>query len=230
MATTLNANAIITLAEIKDFLNIPTATTTHDDFLTAEINSVSNSIEGPGMQGIDNKVVSCVVTDEQSDGNGRVKLRTLFYPIIGLGVTPSGSDANKTLQVLAGIRYYDSETDTWVNVLTDEDDYRLRNPRIAVSSCQNSFNIELLNGDVFPEGIGNIKNTYRAGYSTVPADLVEVCRDRVIVNFKNSDKPGGGRFGVNNVTISQAGGTKTTSYKDLMGKHNEILKAYRRRY
>ncbi|MBE3140883.1 MAG: hypothetical protein IMZ53_09900 [Thermoplasmata archaeon] len=204
-------NAIVTLDEVKDFLGISLTEDEHDDFLQKWINYFSTQIEG----NINNKVVSQLISSEITDGTDRYCLRTKYYPIVSVTL----------LQYLLD--------DVWTDLLADLTDfttYRLNNPAVNESSTNDSFNIEMID-DYFPEGILNIKASYYAGYSTVPADLQLVCLEKVVEFFKNSNRHGGGsRFGQQSVAIAIGGGSQSTTYKDMTKRHNDLMLPFKRRY
>lgn len=218
-ATTVSpiAAAIVTVATVKDFLNISSSDTTVDNFLQTWINQQSLRIEGP--DGINNKVVAQTITNELQNGNGRARLRPWFYPIIDIGAV-GASDAQK----LASVQY--DNDGTWTDIETDVDNIIFNNPITGFANQNNSYNIELLE-EVFPEGTRNIRLTYQAGYSTTPADLVVVCLERVAELYQDS-YVGGKRFGIQTFSKSEGGGSLNTTYKDFTKRHKDMMKPYRR--
>lgn len=209
--------AIITLNELKNFLAISLTDTTLDNFLQTWINYESLRIEGP--DGINNKVVAQTISGELGNGNGRSKYRPSFYPVIDLGGV-GASDAEK----LASMQY--DLDGTWTNVESDINNIYINSPVTGFVNENNSYNIELAS-NVFPLGTRNIKLTYRAGYSTVPSDLVLVCLERCAELYQNSYK-GGKRFGLESVSKNEGGGSNSTRYKDFVEKHRKMMKPYKR--
>ena len=217
-------NAIISLADVKDFLKIGVnaADTTQDDFLQTWINYVSSELEG--ITGINNKVKVQDVASEITNGTGRTKLRTLYYPIYAIGVAASTTDVAK----LASVQYRDDVDSAWTDIETDIDHILINTPDIFHVSEQNTYNIELSDA-TFPAGQKNIKVSYQAGWSSIPAAIVMVALEKVSDVYKQSSR-GGSRFGLNSFSESEGMGSKNTNYKDLTKRHEEMLKPFRRRY
>lgn len=213
---------IVTLADVKDYLNIPTSSTTDDNFLQAWISNVSREIEGEN--GINNKIVVQNISDEISNGTGRTKLRPLYYPIVALGVAASTTDALK----LASCQCRDDVDSSWTNIEDDIDHIIWHNPNLEHVSEQKSYCFELVE-EYFPLGTDNIKMSYQAGWSTVPSALKIVCIEKVVELYRNSSKAGGGRFGIQSLTKSEGGGNMSTVYKDFTERHQKMMKPYRRR-
>lgn len=84
----------------------------------------------------------------------------------------------------------------------------------------------------FDEGVANYRATFTVGYdsSSIPADVVGVAREMVIVRAKSTDLAGIGehRLGVASVGENRAGVGVTTSYLDLTPSWKERLAPYRR--
>lgn len=222
MSVSAASNAIITTALVKDYLAIGSTDSTHDDFFQTWINYVSEQIEGP--RGIDNKVVVCGIVNEIRNGNGRTRMRPKYFPLVSLGDESDDTESEK----LASLQYRTSLDGSWTDIETDIDAIVLNNPSLFELSAQNSYNIQLLN-KYFPEGNQNIRMSYRAGWSTVPTDLVLVCLEKVVEIYRMSSKEGGGRFGVSSVSKNEAGGNKSTTYKDFNDIHQKMMKPYKRR-
>jgi hypothetical protein len=207
-----STNAIIELDEIKDFLKIPLATTDDDDFLQLAINNQSNWIESQ----IRNKVKSQLISDEYSYWTGRQRIRTKYFPIVSLTV----------------LKYLNT-AGTWTDLLTTIGDAILNNPDNEFSNANNSFHVELPDVYTSPSLIStnalNVKISYNAGYATIPAEIHDVCLERVVDFYKRSAR-GGGRFGKESESISGMASGGSTRYIDFSPKHKEMLKPYVRRY
>jgi hypothetical protein len=218
------SNAIISLAEVKDFLGISTGTTDDDDFLQTWINRHSLAIEG--FAGFNNKVKVQDVANEITNGTGRTKHRTLYYPIYAIGIAASTTDAAK----LASVQYWNTTTLAWTNIETDLTRILLNNPELSQVSGQKSYNIELT-VEIFPEGTQNIRLNYQTGWSTIPADFVTMCLEKTGKTWKDSPGKGrGGWFGMSQKSQSEGGGSKSTTYIDFTERHAKMMKPYLRRY
>jgi hypothetical protein len=222
MSVAAASNAIISLAEVKDFLAIPTATTTDDDFLQTWVNYQSSAIEETG---IFNKVKVQDISGEILNGNGRTKIRTNYFPITAIGVAASTTDALK----LASVQDWDDATDAWTNIETDIDNILIHTPVLAYASAQNPHCLELLE-TIFPEGTQNIKLSYQAGWSTIPTNLVIVCLELVAGLYRDSGHMGGGRFGLQSTSINEGGGSKNVQYKDFSARHLKLMEPYKRKF
>ena len=209
-------NAILSLDVVKDYLSISLLTATDDDFLQLAINNQSSWIESQ----IINKVKSQLITGEISDGTGRCRLRTKYFPIISLTL----------------LQYLD-ENGTWTDILTTLTDAILRNPENQFSNQNNSFYIELPTGYYFEpfiytsdvNEIQNIKVSYYAGYAVIPTEIYDVCLERVVDYYKRSSR-GGGRFGKESDAGSGMAVSTSTRYIDFSPRHKEMLQPFKRRY
>lgn len=75
------------------------------------------------------------------------------------------------------------------------------------------------------------KATLSVGYSTVPADLVNVCSEMVVELFKASDNSRDpNRFGLSSIAGSEAGQSATTVFRDLANRYKDKLKPYKVRH
>jgi len=223
MSVAAASNAIVSLADVKDFLAIPTATTDDDDFLQTWINYHSRAIEG--FEGFNNKVKVQDVANEIVNGNGRSKLCTFYYPIYAIGVAASTTNAQK----LASIQYRDDVDSDWTDIEDDLDHILINTPELTTVSKQNTYNFELSEG-FFPEGTANIRLNYQAGWSTIPADFVIMCLEKTVKTYRDSGKKGGGWFGIQSTSVSEGGGSRSKQYLDFTERHVKMMKKYLRRY
>lgn len=219
-SATVQLYDIVTLGEVKDFLQL--TSTTHDIFLQKWISY--HSLEMEGINGINNKIKVQDVSNEILNGTGRSKIRPKYYPIYAIGIATSTTDALK----LASVQYRDDTDSAWTNIEDDIDHILINNPELSVVSEQDSYNLELTE-DTFPEGTANIRLSYQAGWSTIPGELKLVCLEKVAETFRNSNKSDGGRFGVQSITIGEGGGTRTMTFKDLYARHQMMMKPYKRK-
>lgn len=77
------------------------------------------------------------------------------------------------------------------------------------------------NGNVFPTGLMNIELKYKAGYSSVPADVKQACIELVAFKFKEKD-----RIGLNSKGL--AGEVISFEKKDISLEIKSVLSAYMR--
>lgn len=211
--------ALCSLDEVKDYLSLGALSNDKDSWLEQQIDFVSGFIEGY----CNRKFAVQNIISEIRDGNGRAKLRPLYYPIVQLSVIDSPTDANK----LAGVQYLDGDGTTWVNIETDVANIVLNNPFPQRVTEQTSYNIELLE-KAFPLGKQNVKLSYRAG-ETDPSKYAEVkmiAIEMVAMRYRQSAK---GEFllGVNSTSESAGGSNQNVSYKSMKGEWIESLNRFR---
>lgn len=209
---------IVTLTEVKEFLNI--VGTSNDTFLSRWISYVSKQMES--MEGINNKVRVQTITDEIRSGNGLSRVVPNFYPIYAIGAN-GASDAQK----LASVQYRTDVDTAWADIETDLDHIVLNNPNLFEMNDQNPYSIELT-ATAFPVGLKNVKLTYQAGWEVIPAELTLVALEKVADLYKQSSK-NDGRFGIESKSESEGGGNRNTRYKDFTERHERMMKPYRRR-
>jgi hypothetical protein len=204
----LSPYAIIGLDEVREFLNLAPSDSSHDDFLTRQINKVTATIEAT----IRGPIVARDIPDEIYDGDGTTTLWVDKKPMIGFLY---GLD--KTFdQQLSNIQWRSSAIDSWHNMSSLHPEFYLFNPLTP-------FSIDLY-GYIFVNVRRGIKICYRAGYEEVPGEISNVALEMVADMFQKSSR-GGSRFGLRSIsTGGMASGT--TSYNDLNDKHMEILHQY----
>lgn len=151
----LNANALITLAQGKTFLGIPTLETSHDSLVEDFINEASQMIETYCNRFLIQRTVI-----EYKNGNGRKQLILNQYPISS--ITSLHDDLNHS---------YGAET------LIDASNYGIYGDQL-----NDNFYIERFDS-AFCRGQKNIKIVYVAGYllADIPADLKLACK--IIIAF-----------------------------------------------
>jgi hypothetical protein len=206
----LNANAIVTLAEAKQQLNIVTSNTTEDSVIEAMINEISDAVEYYTQR----KIFAQSVTNEIRDGDGTNVIYPKYYPLIQLSTASSPTSAN----ILAAVQYRDTPDSAWTDIETDTDHifYDTTLPYIELYDL------------VFPIGRRNIRLNYKAGYSTVPGDIKQVVLEKIQMRWKES-LPHGGWLGQSNTNQSEAGGSSSATLRELDKRWNEILDRYRTR-
>lgn len=200
--TAVPAYAIIELDRVKRYLGKKLTEYDADDFLQDCINTVSRQIE----KYINGPVNIQTYTHELYNGEGRDYVLLSHVPAVSL--------ANNAV---SDVQHKSSPDASWENV-TDTLAYILIGP-------PNSYELEIYGG-AFYEGDGNVRISYKAGYSDDDkADFVRVCIEAVAEMYQESAL-GKGRLGQDSQSVAQA--DVTTSYYSLSDKHQKILRRYRR--
>lgn len=132
---------------------------------------------------------------EYYDGLGGDKLYTNQYPIVSV----------------SGI-YDDSSWAYGVDTLIDSSYYRI---------STNGLSVNLVPGQIFSEGSGNIKIIYTAGYTTIPLDLKQACIDEVARKYKRRDRIDVTAISLGNESISMFS-------DDFLPTTKIVLNSYRR--
>lgn len=208
----LNTNAIVTLAEVKTQMKVENSNTALDTELEGYINDVSSAIELYTKR----KIVSQSISDELHDGDGSMFLYPRYYPIQQLSTESSPTDAQK----LASLQYRDTPDSSWTDIETDID-------HIFLTTGDDSDRpyIELYD-TFFPVGRRNIKISYKAGYTTVPADLKRIALEMVQMIW-NEAKRGNDWLGQGNINASQSGNNYSTTLINLDKRWKSVLDRYR---
>ena len=163
--------ALTTLASVKIHLGI--SGSTEDDLLNQLIDCVDSVIHHYTGR----KSFESASRTEYLDGNGKDELFLAHRPltsVTGVWVDPDG--------------YYGKGTDAFpsANEWT-EGSYFV--PQSEEAAEQNASMLVAINR-VWPEGRGNIKVTYTAGYETIPADL-ELAANTLIALIRKGAEEGG---------------------------------------
>jgi len=143
---TLNANALITLAQAKIFVKVPTAETTHDTLLEDFINESSQLIESY----CNRKFVLQEYTEIHS-GNGLTQLMTRSFPIVSV------------------TSLYDDISRAFTTVI-DPNNYTIMQDEKGLA-----YGIERFD-NIFIRGQRNVKVIFQGGYSVIPSDLQLACK------------------------------------------------------
>lgn len=199
--------AIVSLVELKRYMNI--SDTTEDTALESYIDMVSSHIETY----CDRKIAVQSVSSEIHDGDGSSKLYTHYYPITQLSTETTPSTAQK----LAALQYRDSPDSSWTDIEDDYDHVFLdtRKPYIELYE------------ETFYSGHQNIKVSYKAGYSTIPGDIKQVCLE-MIVSLWNDSLKGENRLGKQSVSNNDMPGiSRSTSFLRLKKEWQDVLDRYR---
>jgi len=210
--------ALVTLAEVKSYLNLGETFTAKDTFLEQQIDLISGYIESR----CNRKFVVQNITSEIRNGNGRSKLRPLCYPIVQLSVEDTPTDEQK----LASVQYRDTVDSAWADIETEVNKIVLNNPFPWRTTEQTSFNIELLE-EVFPEGNQNIKLVYKAGESDASkyAEIKMMAIEMVVWRYKQSNQ-GMALLGVSSQADSTNPTNRNTTFLVMSKEWQDILKRY----
>jgi uncharacterized phiE125 gp8 family phage protein len=200
MAVTPDANAIITLAEIREYLAIKNTDTSADDFLQRWINEATRALE----QKLRGPVVEQTFT-EIYNGSGSSKLVVNKKPITALA-TPAADD----------LEYRTHPKNAWQTLEADED--------LIFIDPKEPWYIYLYS-NTFPAGVQNIQVAYKAGYATIPGEIRRAATEMVAEMFHES-KHGTGRLGQQARSKSIQGGSSTDSFYELCERHSKLLAPY----
>lgn len=221
MSVSLELYAITSLNAVKGYLGRPLQDDAeNDDWINTQINTMSGMVE---------RYCGRVFTiqsfsNEVHNGNGRSKIRPLYYPVTQLSVETTPTDSQK----LASVQYKHAITGVWTDIETDIDNVLINSPKDWELSYQNSHNIELLE-ETFPSGDRNIRLSYNAGVSGV--EIVEVEKiviEMVVMIWKQS---GRGNSQLGNQTISNGAGGQSDNLtlRDLKPEWKVVLDRYKRK-
>jgi hypothetical protein len=203
MPITLSTNAIISLADARRYLNKPTTDVTADDDLKLYINIVTDMIE----RHLRGPVASRDFANEIQDGSGCETQIVRWKPITAL-----------INGVVTDVQYRVGLTDAWQTL---EDTYEY-----IIIDNEKPWQIYLY-GNVFPEGIQNIRLQYTAGYTSVPGAITKVALEIVAEMYQESVK-GKARLGQSSKSAGfPQGGNATDTYADLFTtRHKGLLYPY----
>ena len=156
----LVAHALVTLAEAKQQLRLPT------DDRNYIVERLVNAATGYVERKIDRPVVVRAVTDELVDGWGTNELALLKCPIASV----------TAVSWLSGV-----SPESWTALDLTASGY----PPVIVGPGKSRF---LLRAYEFPCGRQNVKVSYTAGYSTVPDELREAGLQAVKALYRQFEK------------------------------------------
>lgn len=207
------------LSSLKTHLGIPAADTSQDDALTQWLLGVDEATASyigrervPGYHPLQS-----VQATEFYDGNGRELLvlrRRPVTAVAGVWVHSAGYYGN-------GPTAFPDESEWDVGVLWT--------PQRLDASEQNGSMLVCLAG-VWPEGYGNIKVTYTAGYATIPADLT-LAANQFVALLRQGQEYGGplrsetlGRYMYELLESGAANETPAIgTLRGLLGAYREII-------
>ena len=202
---------MISIDDIKEFLNLPVEETTYDVFLTKmrdqSIGRINNYCR---------REINYGARIETIDGKGEDIFLLKNYPLDSVDY----------------IKYRESNSGF---------DHELCDPATDIIPVNKIGKIILLNGITLTEGKSNIQIKYFAGYSDdaeasecqIPQDLKYACLIMTVESFLKSfqafDNQLGSRFGMARFTHSLSDGTNDSRIDYLFKEENyyDILKRYR---
>jgi len=143
---TLNSNALITLAQAKLFVKVPTPEATHDTLLEEFINEASQLIES-----YCNRKFILQEFIEIHSGNGLSQIMTRAFPVVSI------------------TSLYDDTTRAFTDVI-DSVNYTLMQDEKGHGYGVERFDYK------FSRGQRNVKIIFQGGYSAIPSDLQLACK------------------------------------------------------
>ena len=176
----LDAGCWASLNSFKLHLHIGLSDTTKDNFLEQILNSAYKLLEDH----IGYSLLQETITEYQN-GNGTNKLVLEKWPV-----------ASITSIHVDSLRVFGSDT------LIDSGDYYF-DPDSGIVDC---FKSDGTTPGWFPCGIKNVKVIYLAGYSSIPAQFAEICREYAAIIFTRSGTEG---------YTSQSMGSKSETYSEV---------------
>lgn len=201
----LNANALITLADLKTWLGITSVDAARDSRLEMYINTISTAIETY----CNRKFKSATYTSEKYQATDEQELILKNYPVTSITSLTYNDDTLTEADE-------DFELDEDTGILFREEGW-------AKTGYGN-----YLSGKIdFPER--NITVTYVAGYSTIPEDLKMVCYEACsnLYDLKAAGAGGISSKHVADVSVTFRESSKGSRYFDV--DHIAILNSYKRR-
>ena len=198
----LNANAIVNLEQLRDYLGKSLSDIGSDDLMTAAVNAASDTIERYTRRAFKERTIE----NEIYDGKGKHYLDLLSTPVISLK-GPATSD----------VQWRPAPDRDWEDL---ESEIRF----IMIKPAQ-PWRISLWRLTFF-SGSQNIKVSYKAGYATIPSDVQLVCLEMAAIKFKESGR-GDGRLGRTSISNTTSGVATTDSFSDLEERHRRLLARYR---
>jgi len=199
--TAVPANAIVTLDDVREYIQKAPTDLDQDDFIQELINRKSDAIE----RFIQGPVMAQDFTGEIYDGTGCRELSLRNWPVIGL----ANDDKDD-------IQWRQTPASSWLT-LEDTKEYILFNRATP-------WKVRLWRLD-FYSGQSNIKVNYRAGYEDVPGDIELACIEEVAVAIKEAK----GRLGMESQSKNSGGVGTTDSFDRLTTDHESVLMKYRHR-
>jgi hypothetical protein len=199
-STASNANMIVSLADVNEYLNIDESTSaTVSAFYSNCISRVSDRIES---------YLNLPVKAQDFLG---------YYDCIGCNSLYLN---NYPILNVSSLKHRTSPISDWQNVITQGS---IENYLLIYA-----YKIELYNHN-FYSGQKSIEIKYRAGYENIPDDIKQVALEMVVMIGKESSKSmngDNGRLGIG--TMNGGSNNFSTSYISLDERHEKILDRYKK--
>lgn len=141
-------NALITVAEFKDYLGQSTGSTSYENRYADLINTASYRFNS-----VTDRKLKARATTELRDGTGLNYIHTNEWPI------------NNTAATI------DIRVDTDREFTTGD---KVDSTSIVIYSTYGEIKLD---GDIFSQGMQSVKLVYNAGYATIPFDLQYACKE-----------------------------------------------------
>jgi hypothetical protein len=221
----LASYAITTLDAVKGYLGRPLQDDGENDtWIETQINLVSGMVESYCQRVFTIQSFS----NEVHNGNGRSKIRPLYYPVTQLSTVTADETHPTDAEILASVQYKHPTTLVWTDIETDADNIIINSPKDWELSYQNSHNIELLE-EVFPEGDRNIRISYKAGVSgSEIAEVEQVVIEMVAMQWKESGR-GTGILGQSSMSNTAGNQSENIGIKSLKPEWKSVLDRYKRK-
>lgn len=205
----LNASAIVTLAETKTYMKV-TEATTFDSLIEGFINTSSEYIE----QLIGGKVVLrdvlCIL-----DGSGGDSLFPPYPRMVSLVGT-------STPERLANLQARSSFSGAWMNLFSAMNQFTI----IDEPAIKNFHrHLRRLDGSYFPFGTQNIRLFYRDGFQTIPEVFTQCALEMCEVMWRESPY-GNNELNKAEISTSFEGQSGTTKLKVMDKRWKELIGAY----
>lgn len=158
--------ALATNTQVKDYLGVSGST---DDTLLTTLITRAQAM----MERYCNRIFEeDTYTEDHSGGAATVQLKNTPVSAV-TSVSSLDASGNATAYAATSYRF---DGDTGIITLTNDEDFYFRDSVVGSSALEASS---------FPCGFKNIRVVYTGGYSSVPADLVQVCVEMAADLYQN---------------------------------------------
>ncbi len=196
----VGVNDLTTLAAVKEWLNIPTATTTSDAILQRLVTNISAQ-----MQTWMSRNIKQASYTETYNGSGT--------PMQALRNTPILSVQSLAIN---GVVVPQASTPTSYGYLFDENLLYL----VGAIFPQSTY---FGQGGSFPQNAQNVVVSYTAGYAEVPADLAQACIEWVGYAYRSRDRIGMSSGAIAGQSVGYITGTMPDSVKSAIQQYKRVV-------
>lgn len=205
--------SIVSLAEAFEFLKLPVGDDPTEQIIYAWIDRVSGIVEE-----ITGRKIKAQAVTEICHGSGSDYQPMRFFPVVRL---QSENEPTVTTPHVTAIQYRDSDgTGTFANLLTDI-------TKAYVSPVEaEAWKIDLLGGDIFPQGRFNVQVKYYAGWIYPPEEIKNLTLE-MLSSMWDESKQGKGVLLNTSTSFSGSPGAAGDSYRDLRPRWLGVLNRYR---